>query len=113
MIQDIRIDLLDITKQEELFEVFASKFSFPPYFWDNWDAFFDVMSSISAHDLIWIEYSDSITWIHLILIHFNSFQESFSVSEQEIFRTILDDLAENSSISKDQFSFTFEIQYAS
>lgn len=32
MIQDIRIDLLGITKQEELFEVFASNFSFPPYY---------------------------------------------------------------------------------
>lgn len=52
MIQNIKIDLSGITKKEELFEVFASKFLFPPYFGNNWDAFFDVMGSISVHEII-------------------------------------------------------------
>jgi len=46
MKQEINIDLSKVTKKEELFQVFATHFIFPSYFGNNWDAFFDVMSSL-------------------------------------------------------------------
>ena len=46
MIQKIHIDLTSLVDKQSLFDIFASTFSFPAYFGKNWDALYDMMSSL-------------------------------------------------------------------
>lgn len=51
MIKKISIDLVSVTHSDDLFRIFASVFSFPDYFGNNWDAFFDVMYSLDSETM--------------------------------------------------------------
>ncbi len=44
---DINIDLNNIKSKYEIFSIFSEKLGFPEYFWNNFDAFWDILSSKS------------------------------------------------------------------
>ena len=61
MIKKISIDLNTVITRDDLFRIFASTFSFPDYFGNNWDAFFDIMYSLDSSILKMEELNESIT----------------------------------------------------
>jgi RNAse (barnase) inhibitor barstar len=40
----IEIDWENINTQDDLYECFKSVMNFPGYFWENWDAFWDIIT---------------------------------------------------------------------
>lgn len=77
MIKKIQLDLGTITTRNDLFQIFAIAFSFPDYFGNNWDAFFDLMYSLDPQVFLEGEKIDSITGVHLIFLNFDLFQSHF------------------------------------
>ncbi len=61
MIKKININLDTVYHRDDLFRIFALNFSFPDYFGNNWDAFFDLMYSLDPEILSTGESSESIT----------------------------------------------------
>lgn len=110
MIYEIYINLSDVRKKEELFEIFGSNFLFPSYFWGNWDAFFDVMQSSELQERM--NKNNAITGICLVLDGFKKFSKNFPPEEQEIFLSILDEIS-TLKLPEENNSFTFEIRYLS
>ena len=112
MIAKIHIDLSRINTKNELFAVFASTFSFPVYFGKNWDALFDMMSSLDPSAEIFHSMKSPLTGVHLIFDGFDVFEESISPSDMERFRAVLVDLSVSRDFRPDHLSFTFEISYS-
>lgn len=113
MIKKIYIDLNAVVTRDGLFQIFASVFSFPNYFGNNWDAFFDIMYSLDSETIISENDVSSITWVHLIFQNFDIFEDKFSEEDMNQFCRILVDLSANKEYRWDHLSFTFELAYSS
>ncbi len=61
MIKKINIDLACVATRDDLFRIFALEFSFPDYFGNTWDAFFDVMYSLDSETILSENETTSIT----------------------------------------------------
>lgn len=95
MIKKIHIDLGTVTTRDDLFRIFAVTFSFPSYFGNNWDAFFDVMYSLDPDMLTGEDMVGSLTGVHLIFLNFDIFQNVFPETEMNRFCSVLVDLSAN------------------
>lgn len=93
MVYTIEIDLSHLHTRDQLFWEFSRIFSFPSYFGNNWDAFFDCMSSLHPDDTILKNIWYPVTVIHIILSGFSPFEAHFPSSDIDIFLWILDDLS--------------------
>jgi hypothetical protein len=111
MIAKIHIDLSRISTKNELFAVFASTFSFPTHFGYNWDALYDMMSSLDPDAEIFHSMKSPLIGVHLIFEGFDIFEESFSGDDLERLRAMLVDLSVSRDFRPDHLSFTFEIRY--
>ena len=112
MIQKIHIDLASIVDKQSLFEVFASNFSFPAYFGKNWDALYDMMSSLDPASAIFQDMKHPLTGVHLIFDGFDTFESRFPEADLDRFRALLVDLSASPDFRDDHLSFTFEIRYS-
>jgi hypothetical protein len=113
MIKKIHIDLKNIKTPKEFFQIFSDTFSFPSYFGNNWDAFFDSMQSLDPSADIFQGMRYPLTGIHLVLSSFDMFEVVFPEDQIAIFRSILVDLSLSRELRADRLSFTFEIAYIS
>ena len=95
MIKKIHIDLNTIVNRDDLFRIFASVFSFPKYFGNNWDAFFDLIYSLDSEMLGTIGTIDSITGVHFVFLNFDIFEARFPEEDMNQFCRILVDLSAN------------------
>lgn len=111
MIAKIHIDLLSVENAQDLFEVFASTFSFPAYFGNNWDALYDMMSSLDPAAAVFHTMKRPLTGVHLIFDGFDICSENLSQSDISMFKSILVDLSVNKKLRSDHLSFTFETRY--
>lgn len=109
MKQEIRIDLSKVTNKEQLFQIFASHFVFPPHFGNNWDAFFDVMSSLRWAKDIQRPTTKKIDGVHLMLLGFDSLRAQFSATDLDIFLSILVDISPEGDFTHASFTITFEV----
>jgi RNAse (barnase) inhibitor barstar len=112
MVQKIYIDLASVSTREQFFEIFASHFSFPSYFGNNWDAFFECMYSLDPSIALSQDIKQPVTGVHLIFQSFDLFERVFPEDELAIFHSILVDLSANKEYRWDHLSFTFEITYS-
>lgn len=112
MIQKIHIDLSSVENKQSLFDVFASTFSFPSYFGNNWDALYDMMSSLDPAATIFQDMKKPLTGIHLIFDGFDIFESVFHETDLDRFRALLIDLSVSRDFRPDHLSFTFEIRYS-
>ncbi len=112
MIAKIHIDLSSVKNKQSLFEVFASTFSFPPYFGNNWDALYDMMSSLDPSASIFQEMSRPLTGVHILFDGFDIFESCFPEADLDRFRALLVDLSASPDFRDDHLSFTFEIRYS-
>ncbi len=112
MIQKIHINLCSVKNKQSLFDIFASTFSFPPYFGNNWDALYDMMSSLDPAATIFQDMKKPLTGIHIILDGFDAFEFVFPETDLDRFRALLIDLSVSRDFRPDQLSFTFEIRYS-
>jgi RNAse (barnase) inhibitor barstar len=106
MIQNISVNVSNISNKEDLFDLFSQKFWFPSYFWKNWDAFEEVFLDMDFVQITW----ENISEIHLILEWYNQFEINFPSLEREIFESILNDVSLNSSQLPQSLLFTFEMK---
>lgn len=112
MIQKIHIDLSSVENKQSLFDVFASTFSFPSYFGNNWDALYDMMSSLDPSAEIFHNMKKPLTGVHLIFDGFDIFESVCLETDLDRFRTLLVDLSASRDFRSDHLSFTFEIRYS-
>ena len=98
---NIYIDISNISDKADLFEIFSQTFSFPSYFWKNWDAFEEILSDLDFEKIT----GDSHTGIHLILFGYDEFKDNFPKLDRKIFESILDNIT-----SPESFLFTFEMK---
>ncbi len=112
MIQKIHIDLSSIKNKQDLFDVFASTFSFPQYFGNNWDALYDMTSSLDPAATIFQDMKKTLTGIHIILDGFDIFESVFPETDLDRFRTLMVDLSVSRDFRPDHLAFTFEIRYS-
>ena len=112
MIQKIHIDLSSVENKQALFGVFASNFSFPTYFGNNWDALFDMMSSLDPTAEIFHNMKKPLTGIHLIFDGFDVFESVFPQTDLDRLRALLVDLSVSRDFRPDHLAFTFEIRYS-
>lgn len=95
MIKKINIDLNTVATRDDLFRIFASTFSFPDYFGNNWDAYFDLMYSLDSEMLGTLSTTNSFTGIHLVFLNFDIFDARFPEEDMNQFCRILVDLSAN------------------
>lgn len=112
MIKKIHIDLKNIGTPQEFFQIFSETFSFPPYFGNNWDALYDMMSSLDPSASIFQEMSRPLTGVHILFDGFDIFESCFPEADLDRFRTLLVDLSASPDFRDDHLSFTFEIRYS-
>lgn len=112
MIISIEIDLGDLKSSHELFDKFNEKLTFPDYFWNNWNAFYDVMRALDTDSKAISAINPPPEWIHLILWNFDLFEKSFDKQDLVLFKETLVDLCKNKKYRYDKMSFTFELQYS-
>lgn len=107
----IEVDLNNIFTKQDLFDRFNQVFGFPEYFWNNWDAFNDVMGALDS-DSNFVQKHDPLpTWIHIILLNFDLFHLNFNKDDLIIFMQIFFFLSSNKVYRYDNMSFTFEYRY--
>ncbi len=112
MIAKIHINLSSIVDKQSLFDIFASTFSFPAYFGNNWDALSDMMSSLDPAAKIFQDLKNPLTGVHLILESFDTIDEALSEVDITTFRSLLVDLSAGRDFRSDHLSFTFEVRYS-
>jgi RNAse (barnase) inhibitor barstar len=112
MIAKIHIDLAKVSNKQSLFDIFASTFSFPAYFGNNWDALFDMMSSLDPAAEVFQHLKSPLTGVHLILESFDTLTEHLDETDCNAFRSILVDLSAGPDFRSDHLSFTFELRYS-
>lgn len=95
MIKKIHIDLNTIINRDDLFRIFASTFSFPDYFGNNGDAFFDLMFSLDSEMISKLGTTDSVTGVHLVFLNFDIFEARLPEEDMNQFCRILVDLSAN------------------
>lgn len=112
MIIPLEIDLNNLRSSHELFDKFNQKLGFPNYFWNNWNAFYDVMRALDSDSRFISTISPLPEWIHLILLNFDLFEKHFNKQDLTTFKETLVDLCKNKRYRYDKLSFTFELQYS-
>jgi RNAse (barnase) inhibitor barstar len=111
MIAKVHINLWAVESTQDLFDIFASTFSFPAYFGNNWDALYDMMSSLDPAAAVFHTMKRPLTGVHLILDEFDICSENLSQGDLSVFKSILVDLSVNKKLRSDHLSFTFESRY--
>jgi RNAse (barnase) inhibitor barstar len=71
MIAKIQIQFATVVDTQSVFDIFASTFSFPLYFGNNWDALYDMMSSLDPTAAVFQHLQKPLTGVHLILDNFD------------------------------------------
>lgn len=112
MITEIYVDLNNVSLPRQLFDRFNEVFWFPDYFWNNWDAFFDVLQALDSDSDVIKAMSIQPEWVHLILLNVDLFMDTFPRAEMLIFKGVMYDLCLEKTHRYDGMSFTFELRYS-